>query len=707
MTSTPQSRSYQEALNLAEAGQYDQALRRIMEHLSANSRDGQAWNDAGAIVYCMGQVDKAIEYFEKAKKICGICSETAEILWNLVEAYIDAGLPGKAAALLEQMQELEILNPDVVNRVANTFLNNEDLANAIEMLLFSLRLSPNQELLKPMTEVIRSKRASIAVIAEQDGGDVRSVYDYISRRFNAELFITESVEQAGQICERFDLVWFDGCGQLASDVSVLPATCRRIVRVRSEDIADIWPMRVNWSGIDSLVIENNSYVVRELKDQVMGIEEQTDIVSVGYGIEVGKCEFNDKNKGKRIACLGNFNNRSNIALLMQCMQKLNYIDGDYRLYLGGEFDDRNVELYTRYIIEKMGLTNSVFFDGEQANIDRWLRDKHFIVSTDISSGGVENVLNGMARGLKPVVHSFAGSDEVFDSDFIFDISERFCSLITCGGYEPTRYRGIVENQFEINHSFKPVHFILSRLERELRGSGQQGRVQQQDKSQPQNQIQLETNDHVQNGQNLPGATSDAGAGAIGFGDIKPAGQSVTGPDVQEASFEQSSVNSHQETATEKPGDVQGGNDQTSKAVPIEPMDINKITMPVTVNGKAYDDDVLIDGIDNAEKQGHSRKVPSKGTKSINRIAEAALEASRALSDIARKEATSGDIGGQAGQTQGGLEDIDTQGLSSLDDEIRFSKVQQVVSEFADSEQTSEGQQRAGEKGKSQAPFVSS
>ena len=80
MTMNSKSQIYEKGLELAEAGQHEQALKCIKEHLKVNPGDGQAWNDAGAIIYCLGEVDEAIENFEKARecavtlrRYCGIC----------------------------------------------------------------------------------------------------------------------------------------------------------------------------------------------------------------------------------------------------------------------------------------------------------------------------------------------------------------------------------------------------------------------------------------------------------------------------------------------------------------------------------------------------------------------------------------------------------------------------------------------------------
>lgn len=147
---------YQKGLGLAEAGRYAEALACIQEYLGSAPNDAEALNDAGAILHCLGCSDEAINHLTKARSIRG---DSAEITWNLSESYLAAAKANEAMELFDGMEQMGILNADVLNRTANIFLNEGDLANALKMLIRSLQVSPDQEVLKPMIEVIRSKIA--------------------------------------------------------------------------------------------------------------------------------------------------------------------------------------------------------------------------------------------------------------------------------------------------------------------------------------------------------------------------------------------------------------------------------------------------------------------------------------------------------------------------------------------------------------------
>lgn len=150
------SKDYQNALDLAETGRHAEALGCIQEYLASAPDDPEALNDTGAILHCLGRSDEAIDHLVKARKIR---SDSAEIIWNLSEAYLAAGKAKQAAELFDDMDKIGVLNADVLNRTADVFLNENNLSDAIKMLNWSLEVWPDQDNLVPMIDVIRREIA--------------------------------------------------------------------------------------------------------------------------------------------------------------------------------------------------------------------------------------------------------------------------------------------------------------------------------------------------------------------------------------------------------------------------------------------------------------------------------------------------------------------------------------------------------------------
>ncbi len=148
------SKDYQKALDLAEAGKHNEALKCIRKYLRSSPNNAEALNDAGAILHCMNRSEEAVEHLIKARNLK---PDSAEIIWNLSETYLAAGKTEQAIELFDDMEQMGILNAEVLNRTAEMLINAGKLSDAVKMLNRSLKLSPNQKILKPMLKIINSK----------------------------------------------------------------------------------------------------------------------------------------------------------------------------------------------------------------------------------------------------------------------------------------------------------------------------------------------------------------------------------------------------------------------------------------------------------------------------------------------------------------------------------------------------------------------
>ena len=462
----PNHYHYERGLELAEAGKYQEALACMQEHLRTTGGNAQVLNDTGAILYCLGRSDEAIEHFVKA---LSHQEDSIEIVWNLVEAYLAVGKANEAMQLFDNMEQMGILNVDVLNRTANIFLEQNNKANAIEILLRSLQSWPDQEILKPMLEVIRSKRPKIAFFCGLRGDTkfLTDIYTFTERRFPVEFFEGEDIDQMYELMKWSDISWFEYCTNIAVEASKLPKVCKNIVRLHRFEAYGDWPGQVQWENIDTLITVGNSFVKEALLKQVPDIRNRTRLVTIPNGVNLDKFNFVDRQRGKNIACAGYLNMRKNPMFLLQCMQKLHYIDPEYKLFFAGVFQNPMLEQYIKHIVQVLELTDVVFFDGWQEDVNSWLKDKHYIVSGSIGESQGMGSMEGMACGLKPVIHNFPGADQIFPSEFLFNISEEFCEQILSDTYEPKRYRRFVEEKYPLKKQLTKINNIFTQFEVEI------------------------------------------------------------------------------------------------------------------------------------------------------------------------------------------------------------------------------------------------
>jgi len=466
MATESRSQVYERGLQLAEEGKHAEALEHICAHLTEHPADSQALNDAGVILFCQGRNEEAIEHLEKAKRTAKT-SELAEINWNLCEVYLAAGYPGPAMRLFDEMEAQEILSADVLNRAANACLAKDMYGHAIELLLRSLELAPGQKILEPMTEVIRSKRPKVALFCREQSAGTDELFEFVGKRFVTEMHVGKNSYDIRPILDWCDIALFDGCCDGLVEISQVQAPCRMIVRLSCEEACSHSVEDIHWANIDILILADGRVGKEILFDRLGDLERQTEVVVLNRGVDIERLKFVDKPRGKKIACLDDLTSRTNPMFLLQCIQKLHYIDDDYRLYFAGKFDDPATEHYLRYMTEQLELSNVVFFDTAIRNEAAWLRDKHFITSAAITGGGIEGILKGMSCGLKPVVANFPGAGDMPGKEFVFNLSEDFCNLVLSDAYEPARYRRIVEKSHSQKVHLQAINDILFRTEKDI------------------------------------------------------------------------------------------------------------------------------------------------------------------------------------------------------------------------------------------------
>jgi glycosyltransferase involved in cell wall biosynthesis len=462
MSQEPKNQSYQEALLLAERGQYEQALGMIHEYIRSHPDDGEALNDAGTILFCMQRGSQAIEYFEKARGLLH-GNLAHQCLWNLSEAYIQEDQPAEAYKLFDVMAEAGILNADVLNRTADAFLAREALGGAIECMLWSNKISP-QEILEPMLKVVRSRRVSAVVAGDEDCRTLQHIRDYLEPRFRSECIVGNSKALSSTQAE---VVIAVGTGRTLREIAANKGTRKLVVVLRPQDVHAADLESVDWTNADMVFVCGTSAQMDILTDRLPNLGRQTVVQSAAVPFTTDGFTFAPRGRGKKLACIGPFDAHHNPVLLLQCMQKLHYLDADYRLYFAGEFQDKAVEQYCRWMTARMNLEGVVFFEGPVSNIEKWLRDKHTVVSSAIDAGGVDGVWTAMACGLRPVVHAFAGSAECVPQSAMFDIAEDFCNQLRHGDSAGEDYRSWLEKTLK-HGGFDTIFTAgLLKLERQI------------------------------------------------------------------------------------------------------------------------------------------------------------------------------------------------------------------------------------------------
>lgn len=453
MTDQHYLNDYQRGLEFAEAGDYTKALECIYRYLNENPVDAEALNDAGVILHCMNNDAEAITCLLRARSVR---PDDVQMLMNLTESYLGNGNIEEFVGLISELEAANLLNPELLNRAANMALEQSKNDLAIDMLLRSNKLWPGQKVIEPMIEVIKGKMPKIGFISSVrlNQTDFGGIYGYLKERYRCHFYNTEDGLKFSDLKGDEDVVWLYNCPEFAADITCFTGNYKVVLDLSNTILTDNVSSKINWDNID---------IIFTKEDLALPPSVNHKVVKLNYGINVfGSC-VNSKPQGKNIVCLDRIDAMSNSMMLVQCMQKLNYIDPEYKLYLAGGCSSAAVEKYMRSMINRLNLQNVVSIINPTSQTDDLISDKHFVVSCSVDNAGVENVLYGMWAGLKPVVHYFDGSEELFGHEYVFNIAEDFCRIVTDPTYAPQMYHNNVATATCNNNKFEVIQNKLAQL----------------------------------------------------------------------------------------------------------------------------------------------------------------------------------------------------------------------------------------------------
>jgi glycosyltransferase involved in cell wall biosynthesis len=305
-------------------------------------------------------------------------------------------------------------------------------------------------------------RKKIAFFCGPDRKFLGDIVDHFSNKkaeYEVRVFHSKEVRDFTDTMAWSDISWFEWCDYLLIHASKLPKVCKIICRLHSYEAFTEMPSLVNWENVDVLI-----FVSQHIRDIVLqqapeiGKSVYTPVVH--NGVDLDKFTFTERQKGFSIAYVGYINHKKNPSLLLQCIRHLADIDDRYVLHLAGEYQDLRYKLYFDHMLSEMRLGKNVVLHGWVDDISSWLEDKHFIVCTSVLESFCYALAEGMARGLKPLIHNFVGARNLYPGKYLFNTIGQFAQMVLNEDYNPREYRQFVEDNY-------PLTLQIQRLDRIL------------------------------------------------------------------------------------------------------------------------------------------------------------------------------------------------------------------------------------------------
>lgn len=229
-----------------------------------------------------------------------------------------------------------------------------------------------------------------------------------------------TVDELSQHLQWSDVSWFEWGNGPVIPATHLPKSCKIVVRIHRYEVFSDEPKRINWSNVDELIFVSD-YVYGLFRERHFdNIAEITNVSVVSNAIDLEKYRLSRKERGYNIAYVNRIHRDKNPQLMLQIVSELVKREPRFKCYVAGAVKDEVIFRYLKHMIRAMNLESHIEFCGFVEDMDAWLEDKHYLLSTSLVEGHPVSVLEGMAKGLKPVIHNYLGHPSSFlGEEFVF------------------------------------------------------------------------------------------------------------------------------------------------------------------------------------------------------------------------------------------------------------------------------------------------
>lgn len=271
---------------------------------------------------------------------------------------------------------------------------------------------------------------------------------YYKQAFEARGHEFQCVKHGAHISGQ-DLVlhgWASGASQPVSGA-------RNVMFLRRYELFDGGLQRVNWKDVDTLVCVNTWIKgVVEHVFQEHGVK--TPVRMIYNGTDPGRWTFKNRKANHRIGMACHVHPKKNLPLALQVLACL---PAEYELHVAGDIQDACTAEYLNHVARS--IKRKVYLYGHVERLNTWWEIMGVCLSTSLSEGNPNNVIEAMAKGLKPVVHAWPGSEDQF-SGYLFNTAQEAAGMILDGAYESQKYLQVVKDKFSLANIERVVDLAL-------------------------------------------------------------------------------------------------------------------------------------------------------------------------------------------------------------------------------------------------------
>lgn len=351
---------------------------------------------------------------------------------------------------------------------SETQISQESTEERTEFALFRMLApqAPTPDAEAPPSTASRTDRLRVGFVCGPDRKFIGDIKREMSKRHDVRTaYFDESLDLPAvqRVMDWADVTWFEWCDKVMVNASQkLKKTSAVVCRLHGYEVFAGLPAHVDWSFVDQLI-----FVARHKRDIFNDSYKNvpTNQILIRNGVNLNTFSIPQKKENtKHLLLLGNLNYRKGLPMLMHFYNELLSRDPDFHLTIRGTWQDLRYKIATMTMIDELGLENKItFVEDWIENLNEWLSDKSHILSFSLEESFHYTIGEGMAAGLKPVIHAWNESRDIWPEEFIFHNLDTFIDITCAETYTPEAYRQFVETHFPMEQQVEKIDRVLRDL----------------------------------------------------------------------------------------------------------------------------------------------------------------------------------------------------------------------------------------------------
>ncbi|MGI6704579.1 MAG: glycosyltransferase [Clostridia bacterium] len=285
----------------------------------------------------------------------------------------------------------------------------------------------------------------------------------LSKQYIVQKVTVDELSKIDKWMEWTDAAWFDWCDDLAVYGSRLGIAREKkiICRLHSYEAFTHYIQNINWANIDRVI-----FVAEHIRDfvleQVKSLNrDKTEVIP--NGINLDRYTYKKRKPGFNIAYVGYINYKKGPMLLLHTFKEIHDRDPRYKLHIAGKFQDSRYVLYFRQMVKEWGLENSIVFDGWQDDMNKWLEDKNYVISTSVLESQHLSIMEAMAKGIKPIIHNFVGAKQVYEKKYVWSTIGQAVNMVVSEDYCSEDYRWFVNDRYSFDKQMAGINKLIEAI----------------------------------------------------------------------------------------------------------------------------------------------------------------------------------------------------------------------------------------------------